>query len=78
MVLTTQSAEGICADSEVSFQIADTSNEWKTQIVRLATSPSDRDKMGRAARELVISEYSWPARLSAFHRELAARIGRHA
>ena len=68
-VVTSQSAEGIEADSGVHFQVADSASEFANAIVSLAKSPEKRQTMGAAARQLVKQQYSWPARLDKF-REL--------
>ncbi|TWU29135.1 glycosyltransferase [Novipirellula artificiosorum] len=66
VVLTTQSAEGIDAISSQHFVIANTVDQWHTAITELANNKDVRTRMAQAARDLVVNEYSWPARLSEF------------
>ncbi|WP_068130280.1 glycosyltransferase [Roseimaritima ulvae] len=66
VVLTRPSAEGIEAESGQHFVIADSAAEWTERLVALARDAQSRADIGEAARELVVKEYSWSAKLSDF------------
>lgn len=64
VVATQQSAEGIDAQPEAEIVIADTVQQWCHSLERLVEHPTARAHIGTAARELVVTKYSWPARLA--------------
>ena len=66
VVLTSQCAEGIDAESGEHFQIADDANGFAHSVISLAKCQQRRQQLGRSARFLVEQEYSWPARLAGF------------
>ncbi len=63
VVLTSQSAEGIDAEPGTHLIIADSVDEWIQAISRLNNEASYRQSVATAARQLVVDQYSWPARL---------------
>ncbi len=64
VILSRPSAEGITAESEREFVIADTVDQWCHAITRLGQDGAARTRIGAAARDLVVDQYSWPARLA--------------
>lgn len=58
--------------------LADSVDEWQEKLERLITDPALRERMGRAARAVVIAKYShdanWPVFLAAIER--AARVAK--
>ncbi|TWT55869.1 TIGR03087 family PEP-CTERM/XrtA system glycosyltransferase [Allorhodopirellula solitaria] len=66
VVVTTRSAEGIDAISGQHLLVADNVAQWQAAIAELARQPNRRAVIGKSARQLVVSDYSWPARLSKF------------
>lgn len=76
VITTTQSAEGIDARDGEEFIIADDEATWVEQICVLAAAPDRRSEIGRAARELVVKNYAWSARMSEITNLLEASIAR--
>jgi glycosyltransferase involved in cell wall biosynthesis len=64
VVTTTQSAEGIDAINGTEFLIADTEDTWVEALCHLAESPQRRTSIGTAARDLVVNNYAWSARMN--------------
>ncbi len=63
VITTSQSAEGIDAESGEQFIIADSVGEWQDSIHDLFSDAGKREGLGRQARQLVVDQYSWSARL---------------
>lgn len=63
VICTTPSAEGIDAEHGTHFLIADTVEQWSSELCRLSEDLQLRAKLAGAARERVVEHYSWPARL---------------
>lgn len=59
IVCTTMACEGISVTPEKNVLIADSPQEFLKQIKRLRENPELRDKLGKAAREFVVKQYSW-------------------
>lgn len=72
VIVTTPSAEGIEAITGQHFIIADTAEQWREAIAELAKEPARRRSIGIQARQLVRSQYSWPARLQNFRKLIPA------
>jgi glycosyltransferase involved in cell wall biosynthesis len=61
VVSTTVGAEGLPVRDGEHILLADSPNEFACQTIRLLAEAPLRDRMGRAARALVESRYSWSA-----------------
>ncbi|WP_197171205.1 glycosyltransferase [Novipirellula aureliae] len=66
VIATTQSAEGIDAQPGEELIIADTPEQWVHAIRELGHLRSQRKVIGRQARDYVVSQFSWQARLRHF------------
>jgi glycosyltransferase involved in cell wall biosynthesis len=60
VVSTTVGAEGLGLEDKKHFLRADTPSEFVHAVSSLMRDPARRDALGRAARELVETHYSWP------------------
>ena len=63
MVVTSIANEGIGAKHEKNITIADTEEDFATQIIRLLNEPYLRYKMGIEARRFIEEEFSWEKHL---------------
>jgi len=59
IVSTTIGAEGLPVHHGVDLMLADSPNDFARSVVQLLQDAATRRKLGRAARELVESKYSW-------------------
>jgi sugar transferase (PEP-CTERM/EpsH1 system associated) len=59
VVSTTIGAEGLPVTSGVDVVLADTPERFANEVCRLLESPSERKRIGEAARSLVEEKYSW-------------------
>ncbi len=66
VVVSPESAEGIEANSGSEIMIAESASQWCETLLQLAKDPASRQRIGAAARDLVVSRYSWAARLQPF------------
>jgi polysaccharide biosynthesis protein PslH len=76
VVSTTLGAEGLRVEDGVNILVADTGDEIATAICRLATRPEWRDRLVRAARDLVTKAYDWAGlgtQLYGIHEDAADR-----
>jgi glycosyltransferase involved in cell wall biosynthesis len=60
VVSTTVGAEGLGLDPGMHFLQADGPDDFVRAVISLLRDPARRDALGRAARELVETHYSWP------------------
>ena len=60
VVSTTVGAEGLGLEDNKHFLQADTPNDFVEAVVSLMRDPVRRDRLGRSARKLVETHYSWP------------------
>jgi glycosyltransferase involved in cell wall biosynthesis len=75
IVSTSLGAEGIEAAPEREILIADEPERFAAAVVRLLDDPGLAARLGRAARQLAVERYSWPAaasRLEQFFGEIVA------
>ncbi len=63
VLATSYAAEGIDAERDKHFVVADSAAEWIQALVRLFNRPELQDRIGAAARKLILEEYTWPSRL---------------
>jgi sugar transferase (PEP-CTERM/EpsH1 system associated) len=63
VLATPQAAEGIAAESDKHFLVADSPSAWVQALMRLFNRPELQDRIGMAARKLILEEYTWPSRL---------------
>lgn len=68
VVSTGRGAEGFDVVSGVHFAEANTATEFAARIVDLLENPEERERLGRAGRELVEASYGWPAAVSQLER----------
>ena len=68
---TTIGAEGLPVTHGRDIIIADQPEDFAHEVVRLVKSRAERDALGKAARQLVESKYSWPAVAATFEEVLA-------
>ena len=73
VVLTSQSAEGINAESGTDFFVADSVPEWCRAISELSQNANARHRMGNSARKLVVDHYGWTPKLQRLLDELTTR-----
>lgn len=59
VVSTTIGAEGLPVRDGTDLLLADSPDNFAQSVVRLLQDPAERRKLGRAARELVETKYSW-------------------
>lgn len=74
LVVTPQSAEGIAAEDGVHFSVAETAAGFARRVVELAQDPKKRLQFAVSARELVVSKYSWSAKLAPFRQLLLQSV----
>jgi glycosyltransferase involved in cell wall biosynthesis len=60
VVSTSVGAEGLGLKPGLHFLQADTPDEFVNAVVSLLRDPDRRDALGKAARQLVAANYSWP------------------
>ncbi len=65
-VVSPSSCEGISAEIGRDLLLADTPHEWIETLSALLDDEPRRDALGRAARELIVTKYAWPAQLELF------------
>jgi glycosyltransferase involved in cell wall biosynthesis len=73
VVSTPIGAEGLDVVSGEDFAEADSPNEFAARIIDLLDNPDERERLGRAGRDLVEASYGWPAvvaRLERVYEEL--------
>ena len=58
VISTRVGAEGIMAEEGKDILLADTADEFRKQVARLAASPTELRALGAQARELVERDYS--------------------
>lgn len=79
VVATPQALEGIHFEPGVHALEARTTDEWANAIQRLHGDPSERQRLGTAAREMVEQQYTWESRLAPVEGLIGvARTQRHA
>lgn len=59
VVSTRLGIEGLDVEDGVHLQVADDPRQFADAVSRLLESPAERQRMGRAARELVERQYDW-------------------
>jgi sugar transferase (PEP-CTERM/EpsH1 system associated) len=59
VVSTSVGAEGLPVEHGKNILLADSPEDFARRTVALLTQPAERDRMGRAARDLVESRYGW-------------------
>ncbi|MGH6785220.1 MAG: TIGR03087 family PEP-CTERM/XrtA system glycosyltransferase [Novosphingobium sp.] len=78
VVLTSGAATGIAASDGEHFCVADGDAAIAAQIVALLGDPVRAAEIGRAARDYVVQQQSWPAALGPLDALLGVRTVRHA
>jgi glycosyltransferase involved in cell wall biosynthesis len=63
VVTTTPSAEGIDAVDGRHLILADDEDQWHAALLALAGDGDQRERLGTAARDLVVHDYSWESKL---------------
>lgn len=63
VVSTANGAEGLSVVSGVHLAIADAPQAFADEVVRLASDPAARQRLGRQGRSLVERAYAWPVAL---------------
>jgi glycosyltransferase involved in cell wall biosynthesis len=78
VVSTSVGAEGLPVEHTKNIILADSPEEFASQVVRLLRDQRAREAIGRAARKLVEENYSWASVATSFegvlHRAMEARI----
>lgn len=74
IVATSTAAAGTQAEAGLHFRLADEPLVMANEIVHLLNSPTDRTKLGRAARALVERAHSWRTAAREVERILVAEI----
>jgi glycosyltransferase involved in cell wall biosynthesis len=78
VVSTSVGAEGLPVEHTKNIILADSPEEFASQVVRLLRDQRAREAIGRAARKLVEENYSWASVARSFegvlHRAMEARI----
>lgn len=59
VVCNSIAAEGLSLEAKQSLAIADNPREMACEIVKLLWNPARRSEMGKKARSVVLSQYSW-------------------
>jgi sugar transferase (PEP-CTERM/EpsH1 system associated) len=59
VVSTSVGAEGLPVQPGLNIMIADTPEDFASTVIQLLHNPIRRFELGRAARELVVTKYSW-------------------
>jgi glycosyltransferase involved in cell wall biosynthesis len=77
VVTTSVGSEGNFAQNENELLIADTAEDFADSIARLFADETLRKSLGRRARELVETRYSWPKVGQAFEQLYLSVIGEH-
>ncbi len=77
VVLAAAPAQGLAADDGRECVVADGAASFADGVVRLLTQADARQRMGRAARDCVLKNYSWQAHLRLLD-ELLGAAHRHA
>jgi glycosyltransferase involved in cell wall biosynthesis len=78
VVSTTIGAEGLPVEHTKNILLADTPADFAARVVELLQQPLARERIGRAARALVESRYSWPAVTDVVEQTLERVAGRDA
>jgi polysaccharide biosynthesis protein PslH len=60
VVSTSVGAEGLPVHSGENILLADTPNKFAESVISLLRDPNKRQRLGSAARALVLERYSWP------------------
>lgn len=60
VVLTTTAAEGIAAEHNRHYVVADRPGEIAAQVIRLLRFDQEGHQLGRAARQFVTTHHNWP------------------
>jgi glycosyltransferase involved in cell wall biosynthesis len=66
VVSTPVGAEGLPVQHDTNIVLAESSAEFATQVIRLLKNRMERERIGKAARELVEQQYSWRSVAGAF------------
>jgi len=70
IISTSVGAEGLPVSSGENILLADTPNDFADSVVSVLRDPSQRQRLGTAARTLVQENYSWPRVAETFARTL--------
>jgi sugar transferase (PEP-CTERM/EpsH1 system associated) len=70
-VVTSDALEGIDATPGAELLLADDADGFASAVCRLAANPSERSRVGQAARRRVVDQFSWDGQLRGFDRLLA-------
>jgi len=54
-------AEGVDAQAGAHFRVANSPDEYVSEIMRIINDPAERDRLARAGRARMLSHHSWPA-----------------
>lgn len=60
IVSTSLGCEGIDVIADKTILIADAPREFAEKVVHLLRSPTERARLGQAAREMAVTRYAWP------------------
>jgi glycosyltransferase involved in cell wall biosynthesis len=76
VVTTSVGTEGIKANHDEHLLIADTPDLFATSVIRLLASPSTRSELGKKARHLVETNYTWDVCIRQLERAYAKALGK--
>jgi len=68
IVATPQAARAIAAENDVHLMIAERPLEFARKVICLLKNRPMREKLGKNARNLVVSKYSWKSHAEAFQK----------
>lgn len=75
VVATSVANEGIGAKSEQQAVIADAPEDFASAIARLLRDPPLRQRLGNAARDYVVAEWSWEAHFLKLEADMYRQVG---
>jgi glycosyltransferase involved in cell wall biosynthesis len=70
VIVTSDALEGIAARPDIELLLADTAEAFAATAHLLAANVMQGQRIGEAARQRVVTDYSWEGRLGAFDRLL--------
>ena len=66
VVLTRRAAEGIGAQNDREYLVADTAQDFIEKVIRLLHDPQDRERIGAAGRRFAAANHCWEGELQKF------------
>ena len=61
VVASRVAARGVDAQADAHLRVADTPDEYVSEILRILDDPNERERLSRAARARMLSHHAWPA-----------------